>query len=293
MLLKFLAYIFLSLVLLGNGEFKEVAPLDNGIFWQEQSEVQLEKTFKEIDNKEDKKIENDEQKNVNEIVVSKDILVEQEIIQNNSVPVITEEQLLKIIAIAKEAPPPENTINSERKNFYPIPLKKEINQPQIIQELEKTLEKYNFIDKSEEIFGGKVTTKELTSDHFIDNLEFGVGVAYKNNETYSEDFQGQNSDIWTHTPIYATGKYNLSKGEESNKYLKINFGYAIGDEGENREYNEINRQSGIYYGVGGGVEYHNISLDLMYQVNKDANRRENSSQDDSRITFSVDYKLGI
>ena len=47
----------------------------------------------------------------------------------------------------------------------------------------------------------------------------------------------------------------------------------------------------MYYGVGGGIEYSDISLDLIYQVNKDAYERDNSSQDDSRITFSVDYKL--
>ena len=48
----------------------------------------------------------------------------------------------------------------------------------------------------------------------------------------------------------------------------------------------------MYYGIGGGVEYDDISLDLIYQVNKDAYEK-NSTQDDSRITFSVDYKLNF
>ena len=46
-------------------------------------------------------------------------------------------------------------------------------------DIKKTLDKYSFSDKSEEIYGGQITSKEITSDKIIDNLEFGVGVANK------------------------------------------------------------------------------------------------------------------
>ena len=176
-------------------------------------------------------------------------------------------------------------------DFYSLDLDKRADQPYIFQEIGKTLDKYSFSDKSEDSYGGRVTTKEITSDRVIENLEFGVGIAYENTEYYDSQYEKQNSDIWTHTPVYATGKYKLSSDEESTKYLKLNLGYAIGEYENLKEYNEIRNQSGMYYGVGGGIEYSDISLDLIYQVNKDAYERDNSSQDDSRITFSVDYKL--
>ena len=157
-------------------------------------------------------------------------------------------------------------------------------------DIQKALDKYDFSDKSEEIYGGQITSKELTSDKIINNLEFGIGVAYKNHEYYDSKYENKNLDIWTHTPIYATGKYKMSDNSTNTKYLKINLGYAIGTFND-EEYIDKKKQSGIYYGIGAGIEYKILSFDLIYQVNKNAYKKNNSMQNDSRITFSIDYKF--
>ena len=195
--------------------------------------------------------------------------------------------------MAKNSPLPENNVENKENSI----ISKEsdmIQQPDFLIDIKNKLDKYSFSDKSEDIYGGQITAKEITSDKIIDNLEFGLGVAYKNSEYYNSQYENKNSDIWSHTPIYATGKYRLSSDEDSSKYLKLNLGYAIGEYEENEEYLERKNQSGMYYGIGAGVEYTDLSLDLIYQVNKDAyEKRDNSTKDDSRITFSIDYKLSF
>lgn len=293
--------IFILFILITDiyGEFREITPLEEQILFTSQEKSDDVENNKSIENK---IVENIESKDtIKAENLSKEITQEsvhvidkeevKETIKNNSIPVITEEQLKDIIAHSKNSPLPESSVETDKRDFYSLDLDKRADQPYIFQEIGKTLDKYSFSDKSEDSYGGRVTTKEITSDRVIENLEFGVGIAYENTEYYDSQYEKQNSDIWTHTPVYATGKYKLSSDEESTKYLKLNLGYAIGEYENLKEYNEIRNQSGMYYGVGGGIEYSDISLDLIYQVNKDAYERDNSSQDDSRITFSVDYKL--
>ena len=247
-----------------------------------------EKNSKMIPEAEEKNKKNEK---IDEVIHVKDSENVKEVIEKNSVTIITEEQLKQIINNAKNSPLPDNNIEKEREFFTLSPT--DTSQPDFFIDIKKTLDKYSFSDKSEEIYGGQITSKEITSDKIIDNLEFGVGVAYKNTEYYDSQYENKNSDIWSHTPVYATGKYKVSSDEESTKYLKLNLGYAIGEYEGNEEYIERRNQSGMYYGIGGGVEYDDISLDLIYQVNKDAYEKNNSTQDDSRITFSVDYKLNF
>ena len=55
--------------------------------------------------------------------------------------------------------------------------------------------------------------------------------------------------------------------------------------------------NGLYYAVGGGVEYHNFTVDLMYAVNKaeteadDLNGKEDN--DYERVVLAVGYKFNI
>lgn len=295
--------LFLNILIVGNvfGEFREVTPLENRdnslieknfpIKTNNQSEI-YRKTD-EIKKFEKKTLEEKADETIEEVVHVKDSETIKEVIEKNSVTIITEEQLTEIINNAKNSPLPENSVEN-RKDFIANSNTKTA-QPDFFIDIKKTLDRYSFSDKSEDMYGGQITSKEITSDKIIDNLEFGLGVAYKNNEYYdSFQYESKSADVWNHTPIYATGKYKISSDEESTKYLKLNLGYAIGEYNNiEDEYIERKTQSGMYYGIGGGVEYNDVSLDLIYQVNKDAYERNNSTQDDSRITFSVDYKLGF
>ena len=284
--------LFFYILIVGNiyADFREIKPLESENFFetsQDKKKESLEKQPKKakVINK------NKAEKDISEVVHVKDSENVKEVIEKNSVTVITEEKLKEIISLANNSPLPENSVESNGK----VILNSNTNnsQPDFFIDIQKTLDKYSFSDKSEDMYGGQVTSKEITSDKIIDNLEFGVGVAYKNDEYYESQYESKNSDVWTHTPIYATGKYKLSSNEESTKYLKLNLGYAIGEYEDNEKYMDKRNQSGVYYGVGGGVEYDDVSLDLIYQVNKDAYEKNNSTQDDSRITFSIDYKLNF
>lgn len=296
--------LFFSIVCMTNilyGEFREINPLEN-ISIIEIENINQDKDMRRIEKKsrdnsikyEDSRLnEGDELKKENKIEYIENGDEVKEVIEKNSVPLISEEQLIQIINMAKNSPLPENNVENKENSI----ISKESDmtqQPDFLIDIKNKLDKYSFSDKSEDIYGGQITAKEITSDKIIDNLEFGLGVAYKNSEYDNSQYENKNSDIWSHTPIYATGKYRLSSDEDSSKYLKLNLGYAIGEYEENEEYLERKNQSGMYYGIGAGVEYTDLSLDLIYQVNKDAyEKRDNSTKDDSRITFSIDYKLSF
>lgn len=296
--------LFFSIVCMTNilyGEFREITPLEN-ISIIEIENINQDKGMKRIEKKsrdnsikyEDSRLnEGCELKEENKIEYIENGDEVKEVIEKNSVPLISEEQLIQIINMAKNSPLPENNVENKENSI----ISKEsdmIQQPDFLIDIKNKLDKYSFSDKSEDIYGGQITAKEITSDKIIDNLEFGLGVAYKNSEYDNSQYENKNSDIWSHTPIYATGKYRLSSDEDSSKYLKLNLGYAIGEYEENEEYLERKNQSGMYYGIGAGVEYTDLSLDLIYQVNKDAYEKwDNSTKDDSRITFSIDYKLSF
>ncbi|WP_300343078.1 hypothetical protein [Fusobacterium sp.] len=277
-------YLYVLVVKNSYGEFKEIVPLEAS------SDFKMTKVIKKqpLENREIKKIE--EKKRDEDIVQ----VIEEELedsISNESVPIISEARLKEIISESKDSPLPQNEVEINSNALYSINTEKNSGDG-VFQSLEETLDKYEFSDKSNDSYGGKVTSTEITSDKLIDNLEFGVGVAYENDEYYNGDERKQNTEVLSHTPVYAIGKYKIAKDEESVKYLKLNLGYAIGDYTQNREY-ENKTQNGLYYGIGGGMEFDKVSLDLMYQVNKDAYEKKDSTQDDSRITFSVDYKLDI
>lgn len=296
--------LFFSIVCMTNilyGEFREITPLEN-ISIIEIENINQDKGMKRIEKKSRDNSIKYENSRLNEgCELKKENKIEyiengdevKEVIEKNSVPLISEEQLIQIINMAKNSPLPENNVENKENSI----ISKEsdmIQQPDFLIDIKNKLDKYSFSDKSEDIYGGQITAKEITSDKIIDNLEFGLGVAYKNSEYDNSQYENKNSDIWSHTPIYATGKYRLSSDEDSSKYLKLNLGYAIGEYEENEEYLERKNQSGMYYGIGAGVEYTDLSLDLIYQVNKDAyEKRDNSTKDDSRITFSIDYKLSF
>lgn len=291
MIIKFVLMIYFIFIESIYGKFKEITPLES------QYEIIIENKNNNYINKDDndnlnEKKNSEIQDEIEFVENNKEV---EETIRNNSTPVITEKQLKEIIKLSKTSPLPSNNIE-KKGEFYSFDFSSANSEENIdfFENIEKTLDKYKFEDKSDNKYGGRIISKELTSDSLVDNLEFGVGVTYENIEYDNEEQEKkQNYNIWDHTPVYATGRYNVFTSEKSTKYLKLNLGYAISDYENQNKYENIKTQNGIYYEVGGGVEYDTISLDLMYQVNKDVYEKENSTQDDSRITFSVDYKLDL
>ena len=206
-------------------------------------------------------------------------------------PLITEEQLINIINNAKNAPIPEEKIEITNDELSEITDKvSKENQPTVLfSDIGEAFKKYNFSKKSDELHVGHLNSDEFTSSEIIDNSEIGVGVGYKEDTS-----QKKNDKYWDYTPIYATGKYIIDEDSESSKYLKINLGYAFKEYDDKRTNYEDDKVKGnMYYGIGGGIDYNDVSFGLMYQVNKDSIDTHNSSKDDNRVTFSVDYQLNF
>lgn len=115
---------------------------------------------------------------------------------------------------------------------------------------------------------------EITGEYrtpIAENLEIGGGISYKfnklSNKNYSElTMKGINS-----VPIFFTTRYNFKNASEITPYVKGNLGLAI-NSGKVERKNLVAKESlkfgsGVYYGIGTGLQYKNFVADLSYNVN--------------------------
>lgn len=217
------------------------------------------------------------------------ILLFNNIFSEETMPLISEEQLQNIINNAKNSPVPVEKVDISQKEIGEINNKiSQENQVNFLfSDIGEAFKKYKFSKKSDELHVGHLNSDEYTSDSIIKNSEIGVGVGYS-----EKNPNEKNDKYWDYTPIYATGKYIIGQSRNGTKYLKVNLGYAFKEyENINNKYEDDKIKGNMYYGVGGGVDYNEFSFGLIYQVNKDSIDTRNSSKDDNRVTFSIDYLL--
>ncbi len=162
-------------------------------------------------------------------------------------------------------------------------------------------------------------TKEV-----LPNFELGLGVAYQNHGKAEKNIYnisaGQNITNYYEMPemksipLYVTTKYNLPINTMVKPYLKADLGYSFnkidgklgiidirGGKRLNIPSYETEIKDGTYFGIGGGFEYNDFTMDLMYKINKaeleygekDSKKREKKDLDYSRITLSVGYKFNF
>lgn len=150
------------------------------------------------------------------------------------------------------------------------------------------------------------------------NLELGLGIAYQRHsdyDTYSV-FDGNMGgkiefDRYDSVPVYVVGKYNFEQYSNGLKpYLKavtgVSFNFDKGDvkiktDSNINEKINMDIENGLYFGIGGGIEYNDFFVDLMYQVNTaEAELKINDLRieemwetdvDYSRITLGFGYKF--
>lgn len=149
-----------------------------------------------------------------------------------------------------------------------------------------------------------------------ENLEVGLGIGYQSNskiKKYNGDGYSSTMGKYDSVPVYITGKYNFLESSNGIKpYLKGNLGYSFNFNekdgkgsyaGENVKFKE-KVENGLYLGAGAGIEYNDITLDLMYQVtsakasitekSEFTDIKTKSSKDNlnnGKITLSVGYKF--
>lgn len=160
-------------------------------------------------------------------------------------------------------------------------------------------------------------TKEV-----LPNFELGLGVAYQNHGKVKRNSYSPAKNVMISyeipemksIPLYVTTKYNLPVNTMIKPYIKADLGYSFNkidgkfgvvDIRNGRKLDipsyETEIKDGTYFGIGGGFEYNDFTMDLMYKINKaeleygekDSKKREKKDLDYSRITLSVGYKFNF
>lgn len=163
-------------------------------------------------------------------------------------------------------------------------------------------------------------TKEV-----LPNFELGLGVAYQDHgkakkNIYNDSYAGEKVTAYYEipemksVPLYVTTKYNLPVNTMVKPYIKADLGYSFNKidgklgvvdirDGErlNIPGYETDVKDGVYFGIGGGFEYNDFTMDLMYKINKaeleygeqGSEKREKKDLDYSRVTLSVGYKFNF
>ncbi|MGL4392443.1 MAG: hypothetical protein ACRCSK_03285 [Fusobacteriaceae bacterium] len=123
-----------------------------------------------------------------------------------------------------------------------------------------------------------------------DDLYLGVGIAYQKQPNQFE-FNGEKIEQITTIPFYFVLRNSFNIGGEFRPFMEYHLGHGAVVQSQ-KNYNVI---PGFYFAVGGGVEYKNITLDIMYMYNdqylkvKDQNLASNIMY--SRGIISLGYKF--
>ena len=115
---------------------------------------------------------------------------------------------------------------------------------------------------------------EITGEYrtpIAENLEIGGGISYKFNKLSNKNYSGLTMKGINSVPIFFTTRYNFKNASEITPQVKGNLGLAITSgkvESKNILADEsLKFESGIYYGIGTGLQYKNFVADLSYNVN--------------------------
>lgn len=163
------------------------------------------------------------------------------------------------------------------------------------------------VDSSAKMNGFEVAVEGMTSlgnlGAFGSNVDFGVGLAYKKGADRKKGDSALGSrkgGDYDSIPLYLTTKYKFDLGKSFMPYFKVNLGYAF-NTGEGKIAGlKTKVDNGLYYALGGGVEYNNLTFELMYgkvdsKIKLDVtgfNSRKISA-DRKDITLSVGYKFNF
>lgn len=115
---------------------------------------------------------------------------------------------------------------------------------------------------------------EITGEYrtpIAENLEIGGGISYKFNKLSNKNYSGLTMKGINSVPIFFTTRYNFKNTSEITPYVKGNLGLAI-NSGKVESKNLVAKESlkfgsGVYYGIGTGLQYKNFVADLSYNVN--------------------------
>ena len=157
--------------------------------------------------------------------------------------------------------------------------------------------KYHFEKSSAK---GKANAMEAGAEYRYEvtpGLELGGGVAYQAHKNLKE----YKADMYNSVPVYATAKYTFDTQTAVKPYLKGDLGYSFNN--GNHDYGSLGKftaKNGLYYGVGGGVNFNNVNVELMYKENQGEYKYEGplraSKKYDAnyrRVSLGVGYDFNL
>lgn len=151
---------------------------------------------------------------------------------------------------------------------------------------------------------------EITGEYrtpIAENLEIGGGISYKFNKLSNKNYSGLTMKGINSVPIFFTTRYNFKNASEITPYVKGNLGLAI-NSGKVESKNLVAKESlkfgsGVYYGIGTGLQYKNFVADLSYNVNTmktkysvnipGYTRNSKFNTNHGALTLSVGYSFGF
>ena len=142
-----------------------------------------------------------------------------------------------------------------------------------------------------------------------ENLEIGGGIAYKHSKLSNKKFPGLSTKGLNSVPLYFTTRYNFKNSSEITPYVKGNLGIAFNSgkveskDATSTSSMKMKFNSGVYYGVGTGIQYKNFVTDLSYNVNTmktkysvnipGYTRNSKFNTNHGALTLSVGYSFGF
>lgn len=159
----------------------------------------------------------------------------------------------------------------------------------------------------------------------LENFQIGAGIEYRLseiNQPSNERREVENIDYsydsgnLTSVPLYVTTRYNFKNSSAFTPYVKANLGYSMNSGEAKTKLNNIYTgklvedykakiKSGMFYGLGTGIEYKNFLVDLSYDItyskvdNKVRNYNDDYNESDDykfnikKLTLSVGYQFGF
>ena len=180
-------------------------------------------------------------------------------------------------------------------------------------------EDYPALNNETKGFGGEIAIEGYRG--LTDNFDLGLGLAYQfhgDRENKLDEALDKGTNDFVHLdseggeynsiPLYLIAKYNFNTDSQFTPYLKANLGYSFNfgssdfkmtnvDTNQSGK-SETDIENGLYWALGGGMEYHNFTVELMYAVNKakldikdlDEGKKDN---DYGRFILSAGYKFNL
>lgn len=158
-------------------------------------------------------------------------------------------------------------------------------------------------------------TREITEE-----FEVGIGIGaqyFDKSLTDTKRYSGNKVSVeqqmpdYKSVPVYLVTKYNFDRIGNWRPYLKWNIGYSFNkfkddfkgkitdiNTGKKMDYShKVKADNGAYLGMGGGVEYKNFLIDLMYEINRFKIKIDGESEkrdyDSQRVTLSIGYRFNF